>query len=131
MLEVKVSFSAASWEEKTYWEGEDGRKLTKVDAVFSYAGEMKGEGSSVWLLSYNPDGTGVAPALERFVGSLSGRSGSFVLQHSSTFDAAGVRDTFFISPGSGTASLAGISGEARLEMTGPGPFEFTLRYQLP
>lgn len=131
MLTAKASFSMKSWDEKAYWEGEEGRKLTKVDATFAYYGEMRGDGSAVWLLSYNPDATGSAPALERFVGTLGGRSGSCILQHISTFDAGGVRDTFSVVPGSGTGELAGLGGGASIVMAGQGPYEFTLSYDLP
>jgi hypothetical protein len=127
---ARATLTMKGWEEKTYWEGEGGRKLTHVDAGFSYEGDMKGEGSAVWLLSYNPDGTGGAPAVERFAGSVGGRAGSFVMQHSSEFDPKAVRDRFFIIPGSGTGELAGIAGNASIEMLGYGPYEFTLEYDL-
>jgi len=73
---ARASLSMKGWDEKTYSEWEGGRKLTHVDAGFSYEGDMRGEGSAVWLLSYNPDGTGGAPAIERFEGSVGGRAGA-------------------------------------------------------
>lgn len=127
---ARASLSMKGWDEKTYSEWEGGRKLTHVDAGFSYEGDMRGEGSAVWLLSYNPDGTGGAPAIERFEGSVGGRAGGFVMQHSSEFDPKGVRDSFFIIPGSGTGELTGITGKASMEMIGQGPYEFTLAYDL-
>jgi hypothetical protein len=131
MREIKASFAMKGWDEKTYWEGEDGRKLTKVDASFSYDGGLKGESAAVWLLAYNPDKSGSAPALERFDGALDGRAGSFILLHASDFDAASVRDSFSVVPGSGTGELAGLRGEATVVMSGSGPYEFTFRYELP
>jgi len=127
---ARASLSMKGWDEKTYWEGEGGRKFTHVDAGFSYEGDMRGEGVAVWLLSYNPDGTGGAPAIERFEGSVSGRRGSFIMQHSSEFDPKAVKDSFHIIPGSGTGELAGITGKAAIEMIGHGPYEFTLNYDL-
>jgi len=127
---ARASLSTKAWDEKTYWEGEGGRKLTHVDAGFTYEGDMRGEGIAVWLLSYNPDGTGGAPAVERFVGSVGGRTGSFVMQHSSEFDLKAVRDSFYIIPGSGAGELAGITGKAEIEMIGHGPYDFTLNYDL-
>jgi hypothetical protein len=130
MPKARASLSMKGWDEKAFWEGEGGRKLTHVDAGFTYEGDMLGEGVAVWLLSYNPDGTGGAPAIERFEGSVGGRVGSFVMQHSCEFDPKAVRDSFFIIPGSGTGELAGITGKAAIEMIGQGPYEFTLNYDL-
>jgi hypothetical protein len=130
MYEAKATVSMKSWDEKPYWEGEEGRKLTKVDAVFAYDGDMKGEGAVAWLLGYNPDGTGSALALERFVGTVGSRSGSFLIQHISAFDPSSVRDSLTIVPGSGSGELAGLGGQTAIAMIGPGPYEFSLRYEL-
>ena len=131
MKEAKSSLSMNSWDEKTWLEGEDGRKLTRVEAGSVYEGAMRGEGTATWLLSYNPDGTGSAPGLERFAGEVDGRPGGFVMQHASGFDDKAVRDAFSICPGSGTGDLAGIRGEAAIEMKGKEPYHFTLHYELP
>jgi Protein of unknown function (DUF3224) len=52
MSEAKAIFSATAWEEKAYWEGAGGRKLTKVDAAFAYTGDIKGEGPYAFTLRY-------------------------------------------------------------------------------
>ena len=49
-------------------------------------------------------------AIEHFTGSVAGRSGSFVLQHSGLTDRGDAALTVTIVPDSGTGKLAGISG---------------------
>jgi hypothetical protein len=131
MREAQTSMSMKGWDEKTFREWGDGRKLTRVEASFAYEGAMRGEGAALWVLGYNLEGCGSAPALERFEGELDGLVGGFVLQHNSEFDAKSVRDRLEILPGSGTGALAGITGKAELELVGQGPYAFSLRYELP
>jgi Protein of unknown function (DUF3224) len=50
-------------------------------------------------------------ALERVTGSLMGRSGSFVLQHSSTMQRGEGRQSVTVIPDSGTGELAGLRGQ--------------------
>ena len=49
-------------------------------------------------------------ALERVTGSLHGRRGSFVLQHSGTMDRGNPTLTISVVPDSGTDELVGLSG---------------------
>jgi hypothetical protein len=49
--------------------------------------------------------------MQRVVGSLGGRSGSFVLQVSGTFAEGLAQATWFVVPGSGTGELRGLRGE--------------------
>jgi hypothetical protein len=44
------------------------------------------------------------------VGTISGRSGTFVLQTSGTFSGGVTRAEWFVVPGSATGQLAGLSG---------------------
>ena len=53
--------------------------------------------------------------LERIVGTVGDRSGSFVLQHTGTFDGAVAKAKLSVVPGSGTGGLAGIEGEGTFE----------------
>jgi uncharacterized protein DUF3224 len=48
---------------------------------------------------------------ERFVGSLGGRSGSFVLRLGGGFEDGAARTTWTVAEGSGTGELAGLQGE--------------------
>lgn len=69
-------------------------------------------------------------ALERFTGTLEGRTGTFVMQHSGTMDGARKTLAVAISPGSGTGQLAGIGGTLVIDIEGKQHY-YTLRYELP
>ena len=69
-------------------------------------------------------------AIERVVGTLDGRKGSFVLQHLATMDANGPQMTVQIVPGSGTGELQGITGTLVITIA-KGEHTYDLAYTLP
>ena len=118
MTHAKATFTMKSWDEKT-WEGQPytevtGAKLTRAEVAYTYQGDLTGDSTLQYLMFYRADGTGHAIALERIEGTLGGRRGSFVLQHSGTFAAQGVAGALMVLPGSGTGELAGLRGEGQL-----------------
>lgn len=104
------TFEKKTWDEKPYEEPETGAKLARASIVNGFAGDIEGESTLEYLLAYPSDTFASFVGLERVVGRLAGRAGSFVLQHSGTFDAGGVRADWFVVPDSGTDELQGLRG---------------------
>jgi len=69
-------------------------------------------------------------ALERLTGTLDGREGSFVLQHSGIMDRGTARLTITVVPGTGTDALAGLRGTMEIVIT-DGKHEYDFEYSLP
>lgn len=69
-------------------------------------------------------------AIEVVTGTLAGKHGSFVLQHSATMDASGRKMSVTITPGSGTGELKGISGTFDIQIAN-GQHSYDLEYTLP
>lgn len=118
MQHAKSTFTMKRWDEKT-WDGKPytevtGAKLTRAEVAYTYEGDLVGDSTLQYLMFYRADGTGHTIALERIEGTLGGRTGSFILQHSGTFATQGVAGTFFVLPGSGTDELQGLRGEGKL-----------------
>ena len=124
----KATFTTKAWDEKPYAEIDGDRKLTRTHAVFAYEGDLEGEGAVEYLMAYSPNGVGNFVGLERIVGRVSGRSGSFVGQHTGTFDPKSVTTHWHIVPGSGTGELEGISGGGEFVLIGHGPYPVTFDY---
>jgi hypothetical protein len=124
----KATFASKTWEETPYIEMDAGRKLTRVHAVFTYEGDIEGEGTVDYLMAYSPDGTGNFVGLERIVGRIGDQSGSFVAQHTGTFDPKSVKTRWDFVPGLGTDGLDGITGGGNLLLEGHGPYPFTFDY---
>jgi uncharacterized protein DUF3224 len=74
--------------------------------------------SKVEMLSAGSPATGSAGyvAMERVVGRLAGRAGSFVLQHSATMDGALQALAVTVVPGSGARGLTGLTGQMAIEI---------------
>lgn len=69
-------------------------------------------------------------AIERVEGSLDGKAGSFVLQHSGTMDRGAQELAVTVVPDSGTGELTGLRGTFRILVAeGRHSYEFT--YTLP
>ena len=76
-----------------------------------FTGDLTGESKGTMLTAMTATkGSAGYVAIEKFSGTLAGREGSFVLQHSGTMSAAGQSLTITVVPDSGTGDLEGISG---------------------
>jgi Protein of unknown function (DUF3224) len=107
-------FKIAGWDERTYTEIEGGGKLSQASVKQSFSGDIEGEGAVEWLMCYRPDETAEFIGLQRIVGRLGGRSGSFVLlQTAGIFDGREARGALSVVPGSGTGNLRGLRGEGQ------------------
>lgn len=69
-------------------------------------------------------------AIEFVSGTLAGRSGSFVLQHSSTLAQGEVVQSIQVVPDSGTDGLTGLSGNMTIDNS-DGTHRYTFDYLLP
>jgi Protein of unknown function (DUF3224) len=111
-------FKVAEWDERTYAETEGGGKLTQASVKQAFSGDIEGDGTVEWLMCYRPDETADFIGLQRIVGRVGGRFGSFVLlQTDGTFDGKEARGALAVVPGSGTGDLRGLRGEG--EFTAP------------
>ena len=124
----KATFTAINWDEKPYAEMQGGRKLTRVQATFAYEGDIEGESSMEYLMAYDPDGSGSFVGLERIVGRIGERTGSFVAQHTGTFDPKSVTTRWEFIPGLGTEALEGLVGGGEIILAGHGPYPFVFEY---
>lgn len=106
-------FQVKTWDEKPYQEIDGGAKLTRASVTKTYHGDISGEATSESLMFYHPDGSAAFMGLERVVGTIGERSGSFILQASGTFrDGAATCDCKVI-PNSGSGDLGNLRGEGR------------------
>jgi hypothetical protein len=69
-------------------------------------------------------------ALERVTGSLHGRQGSFVLQHSGLMNRGAGQLTITVVPDSGTEALAGLAGSMTIVIDEAGKHTYQFEYTL-
>ena len=107
---AKGTFTPQSWDEGPYAEVEGAPKLTHARVTSSYDGDLQGKGTSESLMFYRDDASATYVGYERIEGSLGGRSGSFVLEGTGTFENGVARTIWQVVPGSGTGALEGLRG---------------------
>ncbi len=97
-----------------------------------FHGDLEGTSKGEMLSSGNPaSGNAGYVALEKVTGTLQGRSGSFVLQHSASIKANVPQMTITVVPGSGTGQLEGISGDLTITFAPGGKHSYDFEYTLP
>jgi hypothetical protein len=135
-------FQVASWSESTYVDidGEGTkvgetyyprRGLSKAEVGYSYAGDVEGTSTLVYLIAYKADAAPVL-GLERFTGSIGGHEGSCAFRHVGSQDAGSVSARLEVVPGMGTGGLETLVGEAELAIGGHSDdgYELVLSYDL-
>ncbi|MCU1309922.1 MAG: hypothetical protein JWO20_1047, partial [Candidatus Angelobacter sp.] len=69
-------------------------------------------------------------AIERVTGALSGRTGTFILQHSATMNRGTPELSVTVVPDSGTGQLEGITGKMNI-IIAEGKHSYDFEYTLP
>jgi hypothetical protein len=105
-----ISAENESWDERTYAELPGGGKLTKATVAQKLTGELDGRSVTEFVMCYRPDGTASYLGQSHIEGTLSGRTGGFVLHGSGVFEGGAARWTSTVVPGSGTGELRGLGG---------------------
>ena len=117
------------WEEQPFHEIEDGPNLMRASVRQGYRGDIEGEGTLEYLMIYQADGFVPTLAVERVVGRIGDRAGSFVLRHSGSYADNTARSTFEVVPGTATGDLRGLRGTGALDWEHEQPGAFTLDYE--
>lgn len=125
-----ATFTITKWDEQPYEEFDGGRKLSRAHVGRAYTGDLEGSSTDQSLMFYREDGSANYLGFERFIGTLAGKVGSFVIQGDGTF-AGGVASTkAFIVPGSGTGELSGLRGTVTFESGHADRYPITIDYEL-
>jgi Protein of unknown function (DUF3224) len=128
---VEGSFQVTSWEEDTYEELDNDSKLTKVSIGQDYKGGLEASSSWQGQMFYREDGTAFYNGLQRFVGALEGRDGTFVADVEGNYNGGDATSEWTVVTGSGTADLAGLEGSGKAAAgSGGSGGTFTFDYTL-
>src|SRR5829696_2857971 len=99
---ANARFAIQSWDEKPYSEGQSLPKLTRASVTKTYTGDIAGEGQVEYLMMYRSDGSATFVGLERVIGGIAGKTGSFVLQRTGIFEGGLAKESYSVIPGSAT-----------------------------
>src|SRR5262249_12343158 len=115
MAQVKGAFDVKVVPQADPTEFEPAIGRMTIDKQFH--GDLDATSKGQMLSAMSPiEGSGGYVAIERVNGALSGRRGSFVLQHIGTMDRGKPHLTITVVPDSGTDQLTGISGSLTIDI---------------
>ena len=109
----------------------EGSTLARMSIDKKYHGDLEGTARGAMLTAGTEvKGSAGYVAVERVTGTLNGKSGSFVLQHSGTLTRGAAVQNIFVVPDSGTGQLAGITGKF-VVIIAEGKHSYEFDYTLP
>jgi hypothetical protein len=127
---ANATFSIKSWDEKPYGEGKDLPKMTRASVDKTFTGDIDGEGHVEYVMMYRGDGTAAFVGLERIIGRIAGRHGSFVLQRVGVFADGQAKESYSVVTGSGTGELRSLRGDGTSSVGHAADYPFALNYEL-
>lgn len=127
---ANARFAIKGWDEKPYNEGHDLPKLTRATVTKTYTGDIAGEGQIEYLMMYRSDGSATFVGLERVVGEIGGKRGTFVLQRTGVFEDGLAKESYSVIPGSATGELRGLAADGSSSVGHGMEHPFTLSYEL-
>jgi hypothetical protein len=114
----------------TYSDGTDGITLGRMAIEKVFNGDLGATSNGEMLsASTSVDGSSGYVAIEQVSGTLSGKSGSFVLQHFGLMQQGSDRLVLEVVPDSGTGELVGLTGKMSVRLDG-GKHYYVLEYEL-
>jgi hypothetical protein len=108
---------------------DEGAALSRMSIDKQFRGDLKATSKGEMLATMDTaTQSGGYIAIERVTGTLGGKKGSFVLQHSSTMTRGQPQQNVSVAPGSGTGELSGLSGSLTINIAVDGAHSYDFEY---
>ena len=118
MPTAKGSFEVRAEREPPY-DSADGVSLARASFTKRFQGALEGTSTVQMTAAQTPvQGSAGYVGIERVIGRLDGRSGSFVLQHFGMMTRGQPELIVRVVPDSGTGELSSLTGQMSIEITG-------------
>jgi hypothetical protein len=112
----------------TYNKSDASMARRSIDKIFH--GDLDATSQGEMLSTGSAANFGGYVAIERVSGALSGRKGTFALQHNATMTNGTPYLNIIVVPGSGTGELAGLSGKMSIDIAPGGAHSYTFDYTI-
>jgi hypothetical protein len=111
------------------YNNDEGAGLSRMSIDKQFHGELEAVSKGEMLATMDHvKQSGGYIAIERVTGTLGGRKGSFVLQHSSTMTRGQPKQNIAVAPDSATGELAGLSGSMIVNIAAGGAHSYDFEY---
>lgn len=129
-MKIKGKFDVSLNPLDCYAKGENGVNFGRMSIDKSFYGELDATSKGEMLSAITPTkGSAGYVAIEQVIGSLSGKKGSFVLQHFGTMNKGKDRLVLEVVPDSGSGELVGLAGTMSISIDN-GKHFYEFEYEL-
>src|ERR1051326_165900 len=105
--------------------------LSRMTIDKQFHGDLEGTSKGQMLAAGDPKTSAVYVAIEKFNGTLKGRSGTFILHHTGLMTRGAPQLSIMVAPDSGTGQLAGLTGKLMINIAADGKHSYDFEYTLP
>ncbi|MEP6751442.1 MAG: DUF3224 domain-containing protein [Candidatus Dormiibacterota bacterium] len=126
---AKGGFEIMDWKEKPAG-ARTGPKVTRATVKQKFTGDIKGIGTTEYLMVYRPDKTAEYSGVQVINGSIGARKGSFALLLRGDFDGKDATTKWEVVPDTAKGALKGLSGRGGFGAPMGSQGKYTLTYEL-
>lgn len=119
-------FSITQWDEDTLSEKSEGIKVSHASIKQMYSGDMSGESSVEFLMSYQSQMTAKFTGFETFVGVINGMRGTITFQHNGKFENGVASSNFVSIEETATGELSGFTFRGSFQSGESGNADYTI-----
>jgi Protein of unknown function (DUF3224) len=122
-------FEIKDWNEKPAG-SVGGPKLTRATVTQTFTGDIKGAGTTEYLMVYRPDKTAQYSGVQVIKGSVGGKKGSIALRVRGEYDGKRAVTTWEVVAGAGKGALKGLTGKGKYGAPMGSKGVYTLTYEI-
>jgi hypothetical protein len=126
---AKGEFEIKDWNEKPAG-APGGPKVTRATVTQKFTGDIKGTGTTEYLMVYRPDKTAQYSGVQVIKGTLGGKKGSFALRLRGYYDGKRAVTAWEVVPGAGKGALKGLTGKGSYGAPMGDKGAYTLTYEI-
>jgi len=126
---AKGGFEITDWQEKPAGTS-TGPKVTRATVKQKFTGDIKGTGTTEYLMVYRPDKTADYSGVQVISGTIGDRKGTFALLLRGRYDGKDATTKWEVVPDAGKGGLKGLSGKGGFGAPMGSKGKYTLTYEL-
>lgn len=123
---IHATFKSIEWKESPITADDETPRMTRASCKQEYTGGIVGTSQLEYLMVYNDGGAAHFVGMERIVGTVDGRKGSFALHHHGVFENGVARMRLTVVDGAGTGALETLRGGGQFESPHAAAYHVTL-----
>jgi hypothetical protein len=108
-----------------------GPKVTRATVTQRFTGDIKGTGTTEYVMVYRPDKTAEYSGVQIINGAVGVRKGSFALLLRGKYDGKKAVTKWEVVPGAGKGDLKGLTGKGDFSAPMGSKGKYKLTYDLP